>query len=217
MIKRPVNEGFDLAIFEGRKITTIRDKAWPVGVPIMLYNWSGAPYRSPQIDVAPVVVVETRPITITHHTDGGMTFSYGSSLERPLHETEGFESRFTLADWFRPLVRPGRSVTKHLMRFRLDPDAERDLAGIEISGPRTGFTGANAEGYDSGHLWHEILRRGNETQDQMMERLDPHLIPLRETPDRIRGVDVIGAVPGYLVTLDPSGTWYVLHPCPVST
>ena len=64
MIKRPLNSRFSDAVLEGRKVTTIRDTPWPVGKPIMLYNWSGAAYRSPQIDVAAVLVVETTLIRI---------------------------------------------------------------------------------------------------------------------------------------------------------
>lgn len=37
----------------------------------------------------------------------------------PLHESEGFESREEMDDWFRRLVKPGQTVTKALMRFRL--------------------------------------------------------------------------------------------------
>ena len=56
MIKRPLNPRFSDAVREGRKFTTIRADLWPVGVPIMLYNWSGAAYRSKQIDVAAIIV-----------------------------------------------------------------------------------------------------------------------------------------------------------------
>ena len=56
MIKRPLDPKFSDAVREGRKVTTIREKPWPVGKPIMLYNWSGIPYRSKHIDVASVKV-----------------------------------------------------------------------------------------------------------------------------------------------------------------
>lgn len=40
MIKRPLDKRFNAAVLTGKKFTTIRGKPWPVGVPIMLYNWS---------------------------------------------------------------------------------------------------------------------------------------------------------------------------------
>jgi hypothetical protein len=119
MIKRPLNSRFSAAVREGRKFTTIREKPWPVGTPIMLYNWSGLAYRSPQIDVAAIVVMGFWTIQIAHIEGGAMRYAYGMENVKPLHETEGFTSREELDDWFRPLVKPGQCVTKHLMRFRL--------------------------------------------------------------------------------------------------
>lgn len=118
MIKRPLNQRFSDAVLAARKFTTIRDHPWPVGVPIMLYNWSGAAYRSPQINVAPVIVSGYWPIRISRLKNGEMRYSYGMKNKR-LHQTEGFNSRAELDDWFRPLVKPGKSVTKYLNRFRL--------------------------------------------------------------------------------------------------
>lgn len=125
MIKRPLNPQFSSAVLEGRKFTTIREKPWPIGKPIMLYNWSGAAYRSKQIDVAPVVVDETGEINITHRSDGGVIYAgrliamiiYNDGTR--LHSAEGFDSRQAMDDWFRSVVKPGQTVTKHLMRFRL--------------------------------------------------------------------------------------------------
>lgn len=119
MIKRPLNPRFNRAIIEGRKFTTIRDHPWPVGVPIMLYNWSGVAYRSKQIDVAAITVSGYWPIQITQMQDGRMRYAYGMEKNKPLHETEGFDSRAALDDWFRPLVKPGQTIVKNLMRFRL--------------------------------------------------------------------------------------------------
>ena len=117
MIKRPLNSQFSDKAKDEIKITTIRDKAWPVGVPIMLYNWSGAAYRSKQIDVCAVEVLETQPITITH-APGGMVFSVLYVANRPLFGTEGFKTPADLDAWFSKVVKPGESVTKHLMRFK---------------------------------------------------------------------------------------------------
>jgi hypothetical protein len=85
----------------------------------MLYNWSGAAYRSKQIDVAAVTVKGVLPIEIHRRSDGEMFYACNLSGSRMLHETEGFESREELDAWFRPLLKPGQTVTKFLMRFRL--------------------------------------------------------------------------------------------------
>lgn len=61
MLKRPLNSRFTAAVRIGRKITTIRDKPWRTDLSVMLYNWSGAAYRSKQIDVAAVQVLGVRP------------------------------------------------------------------------------------------------------------------------------------------------------------
>jgi hypothetical protein len=119
MIKRPLRSRFSDAVRDGRKITTIRDNPWPIGKPIMLYNWTGAAYRSKQIDVAPVIVRGFWPIEISHLEDGTMLYAHGMENAKPLHETEGFESQVEMDAWFRQLVKPGRTVTKTLMRFRL--------------------------------------------------------------------------------------------------
>jgi len=118
MIKRPLNARFSGPVLAGKKTTTIRDKAWPVGVPIMLYNWSGAAYRSKQIDVAAVVVKGFWTIRITHRPDGAMAYECGKESGPALYESEGFASQDEMDEWFRPLVKPGRTVEKTLMLFR---------------------------------------------------------------------------------------------------
>jgi len=118
MIKRPTHARFNAAILEGRKITTIRAKPWPVGIPIMIYNWSGVAYRSRQIDLAPVVVLKHVPIEITYDL-GWMRYKHESINAKPLHVTEGFDSSGSMDDWFRLLVRPGEVITQHLMLFSL--------------------------------------------------------------------------------------------------
>ena len=119
MLKRPLNPRFTPAVLDGRKFTTIRQNPWPVGSPIMLYNWIGAAYRSKQADVAPIIVKGFCPITIAQTENGEMRYAYGMENEKPLWETEGFESREDMDEWFRALVRPGQSVTRWLMRFSL--------------------------------------------------------------------------------------------------
>jgi hypothetical protein len=54
MIKRPLNSQFPEKVEDLVKITTIRNEPWPVGVPIMLYCWSGKPYRSKHKNVCPI-------------------------------------------------------------------------------------------------------------------------------------------------------------------
>jgi hypothetical protein len=121
MIKRPLNPQFSDAVREGRKSTTIRDNPWPVGVPIMLYNWSGLPYRSKQIDVAPVIVESVHRIVITRFNDTGM--GYGDYCPLPSHrqlwETEGFDSREQMNEWFRSALKKSTVSEKVLMRFSL--------------------------------------------------------------------------------------------------
>ena len=119
MMKRPLSPQFREPVLAGKKTTTIRDNPWPVGVPIMLYNWSGAAYRSKQIDVAAVIVEQAHEIRITHRDDGGMVFAFAERGERRIHETEGFASRAELDAWFRPLVPRGETATKVMMHFRL--------------------------------------------------------------------------------------------------
>lgn len=118
MIKRPLNSRFREQVLAGRKTTTIREKAWPVGVPIMLYNWSGAAYRSKQIDVAAIVVESHTALDVVQCRDGKMIYAQHEGAP-PSHESEGFGSSEEMDEWFRELVPPGHSLRQTLMRFRL--------------------------------------------------------------------------------------------------
>lgn len=118
MIKRPLNARFSEHVKSGRKFTTIRDNPWETDRPIMLYNWSGAAYRSKQIDVASVEVLGVRPITITRTADG-MRYSVSTVEGMILWGAEGFESGADMDAWFESKMKVGQSVTKCLMRFRL--------------------------------------------------------------------------------------------------
>lgn len=91
----------------------------------MLYNWSGKPYRSKHIDVAPVKVSGFWTIRITRNDDDSMSYEYGMENAKPIHETEGFESADAMDAWFRPLVKQGQSVEKSLMRFSLLNEREQ--------------------------------------------------------------------------------------------
>lgn len=102
----------------GRKTTTIRDNAWPVGVPIMLYNWSGEPYRSKHHDVAAIVVTGFWTIRIAHRVDGVMGYDCGKESGPELHVTEGFASQEDMDAWFRAKVKPGTVVRMTLMLFQ---------------------------------------------------------------------------------------------------
>lgn len=85
----------------------------------MLYNWSGKPYRSKHVDVAAVKVTGFWTIRISRDYASAMSYEYGMEHAQPLHETEGFESRGAMDDWFRPLVHPGETLEKSLMLFAL--------------------------------------------------------------------------------------------------
>jgi hypothetical protein len=120
MIRRPLNERFADAVLCGRKITTIRDNPWPIGKPIMLFRWSGKPYRSKQIDIAAVVVTGAISIDIslgdfTDHVE----FPEIIGLPRPLWDCEGFNGPMDMNDWFLAKMKPRTTVTKSLMQFRL--------------------------------------------------------------------------------------------------
>lgn len=124
MIKRPLVPRFVPAVLAGIKITTIREKPWPVGPPIMLYHWSGSAYRSKHLDVAPVIVESVKPITITRPLAGFLRYEYGAYIHGQwLWQHEGFRCRHDMDAWFSNLIKPGQSVTQLLMRFRLaDPE-----------------------------------------------------------------------------------------------
>ncbi len=121
MIKRPLNPQFNAAVLEGRKFTTIREKPWPIWFPIMLYNWSGLPYRSKQIDVAAVEVEEVLELVVTHDAYGGIVFCRDHIDGIPIHQTEGFDDAGQMQDWFRKVVPVGKTVELSLMRFKLLP------------------------------------------------------------------------------------------------
>jgi hypothetical protein len=138
MLKRPLHAQFGPKVLAGIKRTTIRDTPWPLGKPIMLYHWSGKPYASPQQDVAAVKSVFTCPITIAHIFKPGSTsclhyllavsdlHNFSAALKTPpasihLWQLEGFDSRDAMDAWFRPLIKPGQTLQKHLMLFKLLP------------------------------------------------------------------------------------------------
>lgn len=88
-----------------------------MGVPIMLYNWSGKPYRSPQIDVCAVVVQATCPIVIRRREDGVMEYVPEILQYRELWETEGFHDQADMDTWFSAKMKPGQEIERHLMFF----------------------------------------------------------------------------------------------------
>jgi hypothetical protein len=129
MIKRPLNARFSELVLAGHKTTTIRDKPWPVGVPIMLYNWTGKPYQSKQADVCPIVVKGFWTIRITHKPYGGIVYECGRETREPLFVDEGFPGQDEMDDWFRPLVKTGKTITKTLMLFkRIEHDSRLQQA-----------------------------------------------------------------------------------------
>lgn len=160
MIKRPLNARFSQAVLAGRKITTIRDAAWPCDVPIMLYHWSGAAYRSKHIDVAPIIVQSVRPITIEHPPGGMLTYLYGPYISgRFLWDHEGFETRQEMDDWFRPLVKPGTTDTKILMIFSLAHSREN---------PKKNENSKIRNGYPTPTIDKRRIRRGSQTGHRLV-------------------------------------------------
>lgn len=132
MLKRPLHAQFGPKVLAGIKRTTIRSKPWPLGKPIMLYHWTGKPYRSPQQDVAAVEAVFTCPITITHIRDksGSPWVHFGMALadfeklpcdSMNLWQLEGFDSHSDMVAWFLAKLKPGQTLQKHLMLFNLLP------------------------------------------------------------------------------------------------
>ena len=85
----------------------------------MLYNWSGAAYRSKQVDVAAIEVEEVLEIVVTHDRDGGIVFSRDKIDGIPIHQTEGFDDAGQMHEWFAKAVPKGKTVELSLMRFRL--------------------------------------------------------------------------------------------------
>lgn len=122
MLKRPLNPRFNAPVRTGRKITTIREKPWRTDLPVMLYNWSGAAYRSSHVDVAAVEVLGVRPVQIDRTESGAMVYRYSTEGDErlvKLWECEGFDSQAEMDYWFSAKLKPGQSVTKCLMRFQL--------------------------------------------------------------------------------------------------
>lgn len=136
MIKRPLHRRFTEAVISDRKIPPIRETPWPVGVPIMLYRWAGAPYRSKHVDVAVIEVVKSRQIEIRHSVDGQVEYAgvglCGTvnpiflimSYPHTLWSAEGFDSQEDMDAWFRAVVKPGQTNNRHWMQFnRVKRDA----------------------------------------------------------------------------------------------
>ena len=121
MIRRPLDRCFRQKVLDMVKVTTIRDQAWPLGVPIMLYHWTGKPYRSKQEDFVPVMVEVSSPMVIMRtRRHGALSYMSESRLvELPLWVTEGFDSESAMHDWFRKIVPVGGVAKKNIMRFRL--------------------------------------------------------------------------------------------------
>lgn len=119
MIKRAVNAMFNSAILAGRKTTTIRESFWPAQTQIMLFNWTGRPYRSKQRDVAVVVVADVHFLRIYNDGRSVEFYELPESLHKNLWMSEGFESQGALDWWFLHVAPLGHSDW-FLMRFCVD-------------------------------------------------------------------------------------------------
>lgn len=118
MLKRPLNSRFAHKVLAGVKVCTIRDNPWPLGVPLMLYQWSGAPYRSKHRDLAVVKVHTIEQITISHLASG-IVISGAIHLSTPLWKREGFDNPAEMDAWFSAKIPKGRAHRCHLMHFKL--------------------------------------------------------------------------------------------------
>jgi hypothetical protein len=129
MIRRPLNERFADKVLAGIKTTTIRDNPWPVGKPIMLFRWEGKPYRSKQVNIAPVVVELAFSIVIRRDYIDHVTYLPAGLVpdgKRWLWQTEGFDSQEDMDTWFCHVVPVQGSAFKSLMRFRLWTCADQE-------------------------------------------------------------------------------------------
>jgi hypothetical protein len=118
MIKRPLDKGFRSAVVALIKDTTMRNKPWSLGVPIMLYSWAGAPYRSKHEDLIPVIAASATLVMIIREGDILYYDVPHGLLDRSLWQCEGFDSQEHMDDWFRKLVKPGKKLERYLMKFR---------------------------------------------------------------------------------------------------
>ncbi len=123
MHRRPLTARFNQSVIDEIKCTTIRNKPWPIGAPIMFYNWSGAAYRSKQIEVTAIEVIATTPIRIGLSDNRELIFYHAETGITPrgkrLWQCEGFLSQQDMDLWFKPLIKPGQTIEKHLNHFRL--------------------------------------------------------------------------------------------------
>ncbi len=117
MHRRSLNRRFGQKVLDDVKFTTIREKPWPIGKPIMLFHWLGVPYRSKQEDLAVIEVEDVYEIHISNW-GFGMIYSIGWVDDVEIWNTEGFDSKDEMNAWFSAVVKPGKTVTKYLMRFR---------------------------------------------------------------------------------------------------
>lgn len=112
---------FRQPILEEVKFTTIREKPWPIGVPIMAYEWLGTPYRSKQAEICPVIAEKTTLIEIWTCVKGeAITFTPAKKIhgDVPLWKCEGFHDEREMKDHFLSKLGPDQKVTMHLIRFR---------------------------------------------------------------------------------------------------
>jgi hypothetical protein len=117
MIKRPINARFREKVVAGIKVTTIRAKAWPQRVPIMLYSWSGKPYASKHEDLCAVRVNGAFPVVIKKQVSGEISYRFRNVIHFgvPLWSLEGFENQQEMDEWFGEKLKEGEEVEMQLM------------------------------------------------------------------------------------------------------
>ena len=163
MIKRPLSPQFADLVKQGRKTTTIRRTAWPMGVPIMLYRWEGKAFRSKQVNVAIIRVVDLCAIKITRRTDGKMMFDPAQWRASLLWATEGFESPEAMDAWFREKIAPGKTVQMVLMDFvvvDVPADIADLLAGLALQMDDVAMQMEYYGGFDAEMVQHAAELRG---------------------------------------------------------
>lgn len=117
MIKRPINARFRAKVLAGTKVTTIRAKAWPQRVKIMLYSWSGKPYASKHDDLCPVIINGAFPVVIKKQIGGEISYGFRNVIHFgvPLWSLEGFENQQEMDEWFGEKLKEGEEVEMQLM------------------------------------------------------------------------------------------------------
>lgn len=115
-------------VLADKKTTTIRASAWPIMKPIMLFSWSGKPYRSPQVIVCPIVVTAVERLDVQKSVLGMGYWRPGTDEYREgLWKSEGFYSQNEMDAWFMDSLKKFATYPMWMMTFRKMTCADNDL------------------------------------------------------------------------------------------